>query len=241
MVPHMGRRPATATPVTAKKAAAAAFVKGGAERPKRVRRAPAAARQHILEAAEAVMGTRGPDAVGLKDVAQAAGVSHALVCHYFGSYEALVTEVVRAHLAKFRAALLERLAAPNALQPDEWLGALIDQFAKQAQAKVVLWATVSGRLEAADAFPRTDQGLRQLADAVSARLAAAGGVVPARATIESVLVTVVAAVWGYMLGRNVLWTAAGRDVSDALDAAVRGHLVTFVTRALGVPAGVQRA
>lgn len=217
----MGRRPVTAPP-------------------RRVRRAPEVARQHILAAAEGVMGTRGPDAVGLKDVAQAAGVSHALVCHYFGSYEALVMEVVRAHLAKFRAALLEQLAAPNALQPDEWLGALIDQFAKQAQAKVILWATISGRLEAADAFPRTDQGLRQLADAVAARLAAAGGVVPARETIESVLVTVVAAAWGYMLGRNVLWTAAGREATGELDAAVRGHLVTFVTTALGIPAGARR-
>ena len=232
MMSRMGRRSATTTPVAAKKATA----------PRRVRRAPEAARQHILAAAETVMGARGPDAVGLKEVAQAAGVSHALVCHYFGSYEALVTEVVRAHLAKFRAALLAQIAAPNALQPDEWLGALIDQFAKQAQAKVILWATVSGRLEAADAFPRTDQGLRQLADAVAARLAAAAGAgpVPARETIESVLVTAVAAVWGYLLGRKVLWTATGREVSDELDAAVRRHLVTFVTTALGISAAPER-
>ena len=81
---------------------------------------------------------------------------------------------------------------------------------------------------------------RQVADAVSARLAAAGGAVLARATIESVLVTAVAAAWGYMLGRNVLWTAAGREASDELDAAVRGHLVRFVTEALGIPAGALR-
>ncbi len=231
MVPRMGRRFAATTPVAVKSATA----------PRRVRRAPEAARQHILAAAEEVMGTRGPDAVGLKEVAQAAGVSHALVCHYFGSYEALVTEVVHAHLAKSRAALLEQLAAPNALRPAEWLGALIDQFAQQSQAKVILWATLSGRLEAADAFPRTDQGLRQLADAVAARLAAAGGEIPARETIESVLVTAVAAVWGYLLGRKVLWAAAGREASGELDGAVRRHLVTFVTSALGISSGVRGA
>ena len=57
---------------------------------KRVRRSPEEARTLILDAADAVFREHLPDAVGLKEVAKAAGVSHALVTHYFGTYANLV-------------------------------------------------------------------------------------------------------------------------------------------------------
>ena len=46
---------------------------------KRVRRSPEEARTVILDAADRVFGAHLPDAVGLKEIAREAGVSHALV------------------------------------------------------------------------------------------------------------------------------------------------------------------
>ena len=67
-------------------------------RPERIRRTPKAARALILEAASGVLADLGPDRAGLKEVAAAAGVSHALVTHYFGTFSALVEEVLEVPL-----------------------------------------------------------------------------------------------------------------------------------------------
>jgi AcrR family transcriptional regulator len=64
-------------------------------REKRVRRTPEEARTLILDAADSVFREHLPDVVGLKDVARAAGVSHALVTHYFGTYAGLVAACSR--------------------------------------------------------------------------------------------------------------------------------------------------
>ena len=64
--------------------------KRGAFRRPRRRRAPEVARQELLAAAERVFGRAQPDEVGLKEVAREAGVSHALVTHYFGTYAGLI-------------------------------------------------------------------------------------------------------------------------------------------------------
>src|SRR6185312_12580404 len=49
----------------------------------RRRRAPETARQEILDAAERVFARLHPDEAGLKVVGREAGVSHALITHYF--------------------------------------------------------------------------------------------------------------------------------------------------------------
>src|ERR1043165_9545887 len=66
-----------------------------AKRPRpRVRRTPEDARSHILDAADAVFRDQLPDAVGLREIAAAAEVSHGLVTHYFATYEGLVAAVI---------------------------------------------------------------------------------------------------------------------------------------------------
>src|ERR1700733_1325987 len=69
----------------------------------RVRRDPEAARELILAAAEHLFANQSPDVVGLKDVARVAGVSHALVSHYFGTYDRLVDAVLERRAALTRA------------------------------------------------------------------------------------------------------------------------------------------
>ncbi len=62
--------------------------------PSRVRQQQRASSEAaILDAAFGLLAARGPDAVSLRDVAAAAGCSHALVARYFGSKEGLVGAV----------------------------------------------------------------------------------------------------------------------------------------------------
>jgi TetR/AcrR family transcriptional regulator, repressor for neighboring sulfatase len=54
---------------------------------------PGAVRRAILEAATELFCTRGPESVSLRDVAQRAGVNHALIGRYVGNRRQLVDEV----------------------------------------------------------------------------------------------------------------------------------------------------
>ncbi|MFO0630409.1 MAG: helix-turn-helix domain-containing protein [Polyangiales bacterium] len=69
------------------------------ERAPRRRRSPEAARQEILDAATRRFAARGFDAVSLHDIARAVGVSHALVLHYFESFDGVVRAVIGARNA----------------------------------------------------------------------------------------------------------------------------------------------
>ena len=64
-------------------------------RVKRVRRTPDEARRLILEAAQAAIARTGPEGLRLHDIAAAAGVSHPLILHHFGSRAGLVRALTR--------------------------------------------------------------------------------------------------------------------------------------------------
>src|SRR5438128_1297088 len=83
--------------------------------PGRRRRPPELARQEILDAAERVFARFQPDQVGLKEVAREAGVSHALITHYFGTYAGLVEAALERRNRATREAALARLREPSAL------------------------------------------------------------------------------------------------------------------------------
>jgi AcrR family transcriptional regulator len=72
------------------------------------RRTPEDRRAAILEAAQRVFADAPYDAVNMADIAQAAGISRALVNHYFGSKRELFIETLRAVTA----------AAPEAVRTD---------------------------------------------------------------------------------------------------------------------------
>src|SRR5688572_19750000 len=67
---------------------------------RRKRHPPEEAKAHLLDAAERLLSERGPDAVGLRDVAREADVSHGLITHYFGTYEGLVEAVFERRIAR---------------------------------------------------------------------------------------------------------------------------------------------
>src|SRR5215468_7163932 len=64
-------------------------------RAKRLRRTPEEARRLILETAQALVASTGPEGLRLQDIAAAAGISHPLILHHFGSREGLVHELTR--------------------------------------------------------------------------------------------------------------------------------------------------
>jgi AcrR family transcriptional regulator len=84
-------------------------------RPQR-RRNPEESRRRILDAAERAFAVRGFGGARLRDIAQEAGVHHALVHHYYGDKRGLLEEVTRRGLARISDAALSALAAPTTLE-----------------------------------------------------------------------------------------------------------------------------
>ncbi len=202
-------------------------------KPKRVRRTPEAARALILESARVLLAEHGPDRIGLKEIAQHAGISHALINHYFGSYEALVDEVIWTEVRTFRDRLLAQMRTATALSPAEWLAATLDEFTQKGRGRLMLWAMISGRLSGPDAFPRREQGLRKTADVIEERLTTVLGKMPLpRMELDTLLVVALASTWGYAIGRDVLWSALGRKHTPELDAQFRDKLSVLLLAAL---------
>jgi AcrR family transcriptional regulator len=190
-----------------------------------VRRTPDQARATILVAAERLLAERGPDAVGLKDVAAAAGVSHALVSHYFGTYEALVEQTLEKQSTALRETLLKQMAASSGEGPDAWIEALFSAISQPLYGRLAGWALLSGRLDRDDFFPRREQGLREIANAIEARYREHYKTLPfSRDDLEFFLMLVLAAAFGYSLGRPVLWASLARDASNERDAWFRRRL-----------------
>ncbi|HLM48401.1 MAG TPA: TetR/AcrR family transcriptional regulator [Myxococcaceae bacterium] len=203
----------------------------------RRRRTPEEAREEILRAAEPLLVEQGPDRVGLQAVARAAGVSHALVTHYFGTYEALVREVLMRRnqlvVEEFRQRLLESSEPPGASELLERFFAILQQV---GQTRLLAWALLTGR---AEHMPLARaQGLRLLVDALefySERTATAQGKPPpSRETLEMALLVGVCASQWYMLAREGLLPALGRSADAESDTRFREVLAGMLHSAVGL-------
>lgn len=210
-----------------------------ARRVTRRRRAPEEARALLLDAAEHVFAHAHPDEVGLKDIARQAGVSHALITHYFGTYAGLVEATLERRLAALRERIRERLREAGALsRPDELLGILFDALEDPVHLRLVKWLAASDRSSAIHAFALQHRGLALIAQQVAAAIRPE----PTRAMIETIelaLVTAVAAATGYAIGKSGLAGAIGQEPDAALDAKVRRTLAsmvqTYLREAIGLP------
>lgn len=190
----------------------------------RRRRTPDVARREILEAAERVFVEFQPDQVGLKDVAREAGVSHALITHYFGTYAGLIEAALERRIRSVREGLLERLREAGALPaPGELIAILFRALEDPVHLRLTRWLLASERPSSAHAFAVRDHGLQLIAHQVASALAAR----PGReliARVELALATAVAAAYGYAIGKHALAGALGREASRELDAEVQRTL-----------------
>ncbi len=207
----------------------ARVVKKAARR--RIRRDPEAARELILAAAEHVFAVHSPDVVGLKDIARTAGVSHALVSHYFGTYDRLVDAVLERRAAQTRAGVFSELLDPeNQLRPGALLDRLWDAAGDQTSIRLSAWIMLNGRLDRADFFAARVQGMRLVADALSKRLRTRHGERIARADIEFMLMAALTLVHGYAVGRGALQASLGHAVTPEGDADFRRRVGELLER-----------
>ncbi|HEX5059512.1 MAG TPA: helix-turn-helix domain-containing protein [Kofleriaceae bacterium] len=192
----------------------------------RQRRTPEAAKQLLLDAAERLFADENPGDVGLKEVAREAGVSHALITHYFGTYAGLVEATLERRLATLRERIRERLGEAGALsRPEELLGMLFTALEDPVHLRLVKWLAASER--ATPMFALQHRGLQ----AIAQQVAHAVRPNPPREmleTLELALLTAVAAATGYAISKAALAGAIGQEPNPALDAGVRKTLAGMV-------------
>lgn len=106
----------------------------------------AAARELILNAAEARLVGVGPSGIRLQEVAADAGVSHPTVLHHFGSRELLVKAVITRSLKSINEALVGALNASGG--DEEQLVTVMENLARTFEcggyARVILWLALEG-------------------------------------------------------------------------------------------------
>jgi AcrR family transcriptional regulator len=206
----------------------------------RRRRAPDVARQELLDAAERVFIEFAPEQVGLKDVAREAGVSHALITHYFGTYAGLVEATLERRLTSLRETVMARLADASVLaRPTELLAILFRAFEDPVHLRLMKWMVASERAGALHALALQHHGLQLVAQQVAHAVRPPKPSPETIATIELALMTSVAAALGYAISKYALAGAAGRQVSGALDNQVQetlaGMLRSYFLSELGPP------
>jgi AcrR family transcriptional regulator len=139
-----------------------------AETVKRVRRTPDETRRLILDAAQAAIARTGPEGLRLHDIAAAAGISHPLILHHFGSRAGLVRALTREAIIELGDKLFAAMIEPDH-STEELLGRVFDAFRNGLGQRLAWLATVD---------PDGDQGgatmiQREFADRLHARRVAA--------------------------------------------------------------------
>ena len=105
--------------------------------------ATASSRDKIIEVAEALYARRGFSGVGMREVAEAAGLGKSSLFHHFRSKVQLYLAVVERVLGRMEERLAPILTSPlgTAEKLDRWIDALIDTLAEQpSSARLLLRA-----------------------------------------------------------------------------------------------------
>jgi AcrR family transcriptional regulator len=193
-------------------------------KPKRVRRSPEDARQLILEAAVRVLSKQGPDAVGLKQVAAEAGVSHALVVHYFGSYKALAEATLVEASAKLRARMLAGVQAVENPTVETLLLVYLDAALEPWYGRLVSWSLLREQEGVIDNAAQLVPDMKLIVDMTQQLLDNRTATPPTREETELLVVLVWSMTMGYVAGREFIWHALGHRASAERDQAVRDSL-----------------
>lgn len=201
---------------------------------KRVRRSPEEARQLILDAAIRVFGEKVPSAVGLKDIAREAGVSHALITHYFGTYEALVDASVEEAMSMLRKRLIDRLLATAGATPENMVELYIDLALEPWYSRLVTWVLFSER-EGASRIPAQLVADMKLIISASERIfRERQKPPPTRRQVEALVAGVWSLAIGYVAANGFIWRALGHKPGPARDRDFR-EMVVGLTRHLSDP------
>jgi AcrR family transcriptional regulator len=112
----------------------------------RRRRSAHETRSEALAAARTLLIERGPDAVTLKGVADALGMSHTNILHHFGSAGELQSELMSAMVRDLAAALMTAVAhlKSDEAAPRTLIDLVFDAFEKGGAGRLAAWIALSG-------------------------------------------------------------------------------------------------
>ena len=202
-----------------------------AEKPRpRVRRTPEEARALILGAASALLRERHPETIGLKDVATRAGVSHALVTHYFGTIDGLIDAALEALADANRQDLTRRITEHPEEGPRAWMEHFFAWVMRPEAARLLAWSFLSGKTTRSDFFSRRTRGLKKMADLLEARFKDELDL--SREDVEFVLLLLMSSTFGYAIGRGGFWSALGVDKPREEEDAMFQRRLADVVEAL---------
>jgi TetR/AcrR family transcriptional regulator, repressor for neighboring sulfatase len=196
-----------------------------AKREKRVRRTPEEARRLILETAQALIASTGPEGLRLQDIAAAAGISHPLILHHFGSREGLVRALTRQAVAELRDNLVAAMASGE-YSIEEQLDRVFDAFRDGLAQRLAWLATIntSGGAEG------TQMIMRDIADSLHARRIATAppDAAIAREDTDSLTYLVATAAFGDALFGAQLHRSAGLPATTETDRRFRLWLAALI-------------
>ncbi len=190
---------------------------------KRARRTPEEARRLILETAQQLIARAGPEGLRLQEIAAAAGISHPLILHHFGSREGLVRALTQQAVAELRDKLIAAMGSAD-YSLEQQLDQVFDAFRDGLAQRLAWLATIDPVGEQAGAATI----MRDIADSLHARRVATAppGVVPERGDTESLVHLIAAAAFGGD-GRS---RAAFSHLVRRVDPRIFGTAVTAKSR-----------
>jgi AcrR family transcriptional regulator len=194
-------------------------------RVKRLRRTPEKARRLILETAQSLIASTGPEGLRLQDIAAGAGISHSLILHHFGSREGLVRALTRQAIAELRDKLVTAMASGES-SVEQQLDRVFDAFRDGLAQRLAWLATV----DPGGGAEGTQMILRDIADRLHARRIAAappGTVIP-RDDTDSLIHLVATAAFGDALFGAQLHRSAGLPATTETDRGFRRWLAALI-------------
>jgi len=195
------------------------------ERVRRLRRTPEEARRLILEAAQTRLAATGPEGLRLQDIAAAAGISHPLILHHFGSREGLVRALTREAAAELRDKLVAAMESSE-YSVEQLLDRVFDTFRDGLAQRLVWLVTVDpdGGAEG------TQLIIRDIADRLHERRIAAappGTAIP-RADTDALIHLVATSAFGDALYGPQLHRSAGLPAIGETDRSFRQWLAALI-------------
>jgi TetR/AcrR family transcriptional regulator, repressor for neighboring sulfatase len=196
-----------------------------ARRSKRQRRTPEEARRLILETAQALIASTGPEGLRLQDIAAAAGISHPLILHHFGSREGLVRALTREAAAELRDKLVAAMASTE-YSVEQLLDRVFDTFRDGLAQRLVWLATV----DPGGGAEGTQLIIRDIADRLHDRRIAAAppGAAITRTDTEALIHLVATSAFGDALYGAQLHRSAGLPATSETDRSFRQWLAALI-------------
>jgi len=109
-------------------------------RPRR-RRSAQVARQEILESAQRLLSTGGPDAIRLQDIAKDVGISHPTILHHFGSREGLIAALDARAIHGLTAEVAQAIQNEDDINAESLIARLAETMDERGLARLIaLWA-----------------------------------------------------------------------------------------------------